>query len=113
MLYSVMSTKFRRAFRRILSCRAKGWQESRTEITFAAPSVANVSQNKSGSSKMEMMEKRRIKTHQRKSHTENGLLSVSVSDRRKENVKTFDGVSVPENEETVDKSHVVEGDRSC
>ena len=55
MLYSVMSTKFRRAFRRILSCRSKGWQESRTEITFAAPSVANVIQNKGGSSKIEIL----------------------------------------------------------
>ena len=112
MLYSVMSTKFRRAFRRILSCRSKGWQESRTEITFAAPSAANVIQNKGGSSKIEMMEKRRIKkTHQSKSYTEKGLLSVC--DRRKENVKTFDNVSIPENEETVDKSQAVDSDRSC
>ena len=111
MLYSVMSTKFRRAFRRILSCRAKGWQESRTEITFAAPSVANVIQNKGGSSKIEMMEKRRIKTHKSKSYTENGLLSIC--DRQKENVKNFDNVSIHENEETVDKGHVVDSDRSC
>ena len=110
MLYSVMSTKFRRAFRRILSCRAKGWQESRTEITLA-PSVANVIQKKGGSSKIEMMEKRRIKNHQRQSYAENGL--VSVCERQKGNVKTFDNVSVHENEETVDKSHVVETDRPC
>ena len=111
MLYSVMSTKFRRAFRRILSCRSKGWQESRTEITFAAPSVANVIQNKGGSSKIEMMEKPRINTHQSTSYTENGLLSVCG--RQKENVKTFENVSIQENEETVDKSHVVHSDRSC
>ena len=111
MLYSVMSTKFRRAFRRILSCRAKGWQESRTEITFAAPTMANVIQNKGGSSKIEMMEKRRVKTQQSKSSTDNGRLSVC--ERQKENVKTFDNVSKHENEETVDKSQGVDNDRTC
>ena len=69
MLYSVMSTKFRRAFTRILSCRSQGWQESRTEITFNNPSVSHVMPKKC-SSKIEMIENKRRKTHHSKSCTE-------------------------------------------
>ena len=45
MLYSLMSTKFRRAFRRMLSCNRAPLYEPRGEVTCAMPSVAHAQTN--------------------------------------------------------------------
>ena len=106
MLYSVMSTKFRRAFSRILSCKSNSWIEARTEITFATPYVSNIMKKKSGSSKMELMEnKRRISSHS-KSHTARNSF-FSVCDRQNStDIVTFQ-------DDTDDKNSVRYIDKPC
>ena len=117
MLYSVMSTKFRRAFSRILSCRSNRWQDSRTETTFANPSVFNLIQNKGGSSKMEMLENKRRKPLQSKAYSDkNGSVSVCVG--QKEHVLQGPRSSVDVSPQDLDQtnreaSQASDNDRPC
>ena len=114
MLYSVMSTKFRRAFSRILSCRSKRWQDSRTETTFANPSVFNVIQNKGGPSKMEMLENKRRKPLESKAYSDkNGSVSVCVGQKEPVLPRSTD-VSLQDHDQTSKKtSQASDNDRPC